>query len=109
MKRFRSAGVWDGWKDPESGEWVRSCAIITGPANDRVEFVHDRMPVMLPRERWEEWLDPENEDVEALQGLLVPAPAELVTLYPVSTRVNTPRNNAPENLDRDPDAPAPPA
>lgn len=100
---FAFAGLWERWKHPESGEWLRSCAIVTGDANSVVAPIHDRMPVVLPREHWDAWLDPENDDVDALKKLLVPAPDAGVATYPVSTRVNSPRNNSPENLDPEPD------
>ena len=99
---FAFAGLWERWRDPETDEWLRTCTIITGDPNKIVRPIHDRMPVVLPREHWDEWLDPTNDDVEALRKLLVPAPDGAVEAYPVSTRVNSPRNNAPENLDEEP-------
>lgn len=98
---FAFAGLWDRWKDPGTEEWLRSCAIITGDANPVVRTIHDRMPVVLPRKHWDAWLDPANSDVDALRKLLVPAPAKAVAAYPVSSRVNSPRNNSPENLDEE--------
>ena len=65
--------------------WVRSCTIITGEPNETVAPIHDRMPVMLPPSAWDDWLDPENDDVDTLGKLLVPAPASLITAHPVST------------------------
>lgn len=100
---FAFAGLWERWHDPEADEDVRSCTIITGDANKVVEPIHDRMPVVLPREHWDEWLDPDNNDVESLRRLLVPLSDDLVAAYPVSTRVNSPRNNSPENLDPEPE------
>jgi putative SOS response-associated peptidase YedK len=90
------AGLWDSWRPTkDSDERVRSCTIVTGPPNDRVAELHDRMPVVLPREVWDAWLDPDNDDVGALQGLLVAAPSELFELVPVSTAVNTVTNDGP--------------
>ena len=54
--------------------------------------IHDRMPVILPPSAWDAWLDPDNDDLEALGKLLVPAPAHLIHLQPVSTEVNNVRN-----------------
>ena len=54
--------------------------------------VHDRMPVMLPANAWQEWLDPGNNDIDELQGLFVPAPDTLLTMHKVSTDVNNVRN-----------------
>ncbi|MBI2168810.1 MAG: SOS response-associated peptidase [Actinobacteria bacterium] len=104
---FAFAGLWERWHDKaadasEEGADVRSCTIITGLPNSIVAPIHDRMPVVLPREHWDAWLDPENDDVEALKKLLVPAPAEAIAVYPVRTQVNSPRNNRPDNLDPDP-------
>jgi putative SOS response-associated peptidase YedK len=95
------AGLWEVWKVPEGNDsglggpdgWLRSCAIVTGPANAVLEPIHDRMPVVLPESAWEEWLDPDNHDVDALSRLLVPAPAEWFEAYTVSTTVNNARNN----------------
>ena len=54
--------------------------------------LHDRMPVILPRSAWEQWLSPAETDVELIGKLLVPAPSELITFHPVSTEVNNARN-----------------
>ena len=58
--------------------------------------VHDRMPVILPPSAWDDWLDPDNDDIETLGKLLVPAPPDITRLTPVSTQVNSVRNNGPE-------------
>ena len=52
------AGLWAVWKDPATGLWVPSAAVITTEANDAVGRIHDRMPVLLPRDAWARWLDP---------------------------------------------------
>lgn len=98
------AGLWELWDDPDDpdGSPLKSCTIITGPPNELVAKIHDRMPVVLPRERWDEWLDPGNDDTEALGQLLVAAPAEMFEAYPVSTRVNKPQHKGPENVEPDP-------
>lgn len=87
------AGLWERWRPPE-GDLVRSTTIITGPANDRIAEVHDRMPIVLPPSAWEQWLDPDFGDTAALRGLLVPAPSQLFTLHPVSREVNNPRRKS---------------
>lgn len=92
------AGLWERWKRPE-GDPVRSTTIITGPANDRVAEVHDRMPVVLPPSAWEQWLDPDCDDASALRGLLVPAPSKLFTFHPVSREVNNPRRKSPHLIE----------
>jgi putative SOS response-associated peptidase YedK len=57
------------------------------------------MPVMLPPDAWDTWLDRDNRDLEALQDLLVPAPSGLIRMHPVSTEVNNVRNNGPHLVD----------
>lgn len=71
---FGFAGLYEEWKSPDQ-QTVRTCTIITTVANELVEPVHDRMPVMLPREKESVWLDPANQDRESLQSLLAPYPA----------------------------------
>ena len=99
------AGLWEVWRpktDPEGqgvAEELHSCTIITGQPNDKVAEVHDRMPVILPPSAWERWLDPEVQDVDLLGAFLVPAPSELIDLYPVSTEVNNVRNKGAHLLD----------
>lgn len=94
------AGLWERWK-PRQGDdvhddadtWVRSCTIITGEPNDLVTAIHDRMPVVLPPSAWDAWLDPADADLDTLGELLVPAPSALFVAHPVSTRVNSVRND----------------
>jgi len=94
------AGLWEVWRPKdEEGDLVRSCTIITGEPNEKMAEIHDRMPVMLPPSAWAEWLDPENDDLETLGKLLVPAPASLITMHPVSTAVNNARSKGAELAD----------
>ncbi|CAN5857395.1 SOS response-associated peptidase [soil metagenome] len=86
------AGLWAVWKDPETGLWVPSAAVITTAANRLVSAIHDRMPVLLPREAWEDWLDTQVSDAEYLRSLLEPPPDDVLEMHPVSTRVNSVRN-----------------
>lgn len=92
------AGLWDLWRPPDDPEAhpLRSCTIITTEANELVGRVHDRMPVMLSRARWEGWLDPGNEDLDVVSGLLVPTAAEELEMFPVGPEVNDVRNDSPE-------------
>jgi len=90
------AGLWATWRDPESGEELFTCTILTTSANDLMESVHHRMPVILAHEDWDTWLDPENTDTDELAKLLVPAPEEMLTLWPVDPAVGNVRNNRPE-------------
>jgi putative SOS response-associated peptidase YedK len=99
------AGLWEVWRNTANpDEELRSCTIITASANDKIAEIHDRMPVILPPSAWETWLAPEVDDLDLLGSFLVPAPTELLDLYPVSTEVNNVRNKGPHLLDRvDPD------
>jgi putative SOS response-associated peptidase YedK len=93
------AGLWEIWHDKNLGDdapRIRSCVIITTDANDVVRPVHDRMPAVLPESAWDAWLDAENNDVEKLQHLLVPAPPEEFEAWPVPLLVNKADNNGPE-------------
>jgi putative SOS response-associated peptidase YedK len=94
------AGLWAVWKDPATGLWVPSAAVITTDANRAMSAIHDRMPVLLPREAWDDWLDPTLDDQEYLLSLLVPAPDDVLDMVPVSTRVNNVRNDGPELIVR---------
>jgi putative SOS response-associated peptidase YedK len=93
------AGLWAVWKDPATGSWVPSAAVITTEANRRVATVHDRMPVLLPREVWDDWLDRTVDDEAYLLSLLVPAPDAVLEMRPVSTKVNDVRNQGPELIE----------
>lgn len=95
------AGLWAEWRGTVAGErvTVRSTTILTTEANETMQPVHDRMPVILPRRAWDEWLDPGNRAVERLEGLLVPAPPTLLVMHPVSTEVNNARNEGSHLVD----------
>jgi putative SOS response-associated peptidase YedK len=93
------AGLWSAWRDKEAGpdaDWLHSATVVTTSANATMSPIHDRMPVILPQSAWSTWLDPENQDLEMLSGLLVPAPDTLLTVHAVSTAVNNVRNKGPE-------------
>ncbi|MBR0651009.1 SOS response-associated peptidase [Roseomonas terrae] len=100
------AGLWDGWKQPE-GEWLRSYTIVTCASAGRQALLHERMPVILPREAWDRWLDPTAGDTELL-GLLKPAEDALLGFWPVPTRVGRVAENDAGLIARDPLAVAPP-
>ena len=93
------AGLWSAWRDKTAGpdaDWLHSATVVTTSANGTMAPIHDRMPVILPQSAWATWLDPANDDIESLSGLLVPAPDTLLDLHPVSTDVNNVRNKGPE-------------
>jgi len=84
---FAFAGLWDGWKDP-SGNWIKTCSIITTTPNVVTSAVHDRMPVILDPDNYDLWLDPGMNDMAAVSDLLKPYDARLMRCYPVSSRIN---------------------
>ncbi len=98
------AGIWSPWRDP-AGDWQRSCAVITTPANTEVATLHDRMPAILPADAWDLWLDPTVRDTDALQSLLVPWDGDALLLQPVSRLVNRVVNEGPALLRPDPPEP----
>lgn len=91
---FAFAGLWERWNSPQ-GDEVLSCAIITTEPNEFMAKIHNRMPVILPRAAYEQWLDPAEQKPELLQPLLKPYPAEEMAAYAVSTVVNNPGNDTP--------------
>ncbi len=89
---FAFAGLWTSRTDPETGELLESCTIITTRPNELIAPVHDRMPVILPRDTESVWLDPDFPKDQAL-ALLQPYPAGLMQAIAASTRVNSTRND----------------
>jgi putative SOS response-associated peptidase YedK len=106
------AGLWEVWRVPDGPDgvkggaaaidgvgddgWLRSCVIVTTSANDLLSPIHERMPVVLPESAWPAWLDPANDDTDALRRLLVPAPDDIFEVWPVSAAVNKADNNTPD-------------
>jgi putative SOS response-associated peptidase YedK len=87
---FAFAGLWERWKNPADDTVVRSCTIITCPANELVAPIHDRMPVILAPADHARWLDPAATDG---RSLLAPCPAVWLESVAVSPRVNNPRHD----------------
>ncbi|MGA7630856.1 MAG: SOS response-associated peptidase [Terriglobales bacterium] len=92
---FAFAGLWDRWKDP-SGNWIKTCSILTTAANAVTAPVHDRMPVILDPDGYEIWLDPGMTNVDAVSDLLKPYDPRQMRCYPISTRVNSTANDDEE-------------
>jgi putative SOS response-associated peptidase YedK len=92
---FAFAGIWDCWKDP-SGNWMKTCSILTTTPNTVTAPVHDRMPVILDPDAYDLWLDPGMKDVSAASDLLRPYDARHMRSYPVSTRINHVMNDDEE-------------
>lgn len=89
---FAFAGLWEIWQTAE--DLILSCTIITTNPNELMASIHNRMPVILPAAAYEQWLDPAERRPEQLNDLLKPFPAELMTAYPVSKLVNSPKNDS---------------
>jgi putative SOS response-associated peptidase YedK len=91
---FAFAGLYEMWKDVE-GKEIKSYTIITTQPNDLMATIHNRMPVILNKEDEELWLNPDVVEPERLLSLLTPYPEKEMEAYPISTKVNSPKNNEP--------------
>jgi putative SOS response-associated peptidase YedK len=89
---FGFAGLYNKLIDAE-GKPLFSFAIITCPSNEKVKEIHHRMPVILKEKDENLWLDPKDDDFEKLFKILKPYPPENIKFYPISIRVNNPRND----------------
>ncbi|MBG0815196.1 SOS response-associated peptidase [Planomonospora sp. ID82291] len=95
------AGLYEFWRDrgrpdDDPDAWLVTCTVLTTSAVDAAGRVHDRMPMLIERDRWGEWLDPGVPDA---QGFLIPAGSTGLVTHPVSTAVNSVRNNGPELIE----------
>lgn len=90
---YAVAGLYEWWPGKDGAEPIETYTVITTEANDIVAGLHDRMPVILPEQHYAAWLDPKNEKTDELRRLLKPYPAEEMRAYPVSSRVNAPKND----------------
>jgi putative SOS response-associated peptidase YedK len=96
--RIFMAGLWSVWRD--GGAPLLSCTILTTDSVGELQRIHDRMPLIMPREHWDAWLDPDNTVGEAL---LAPPSEDLIAqleIRPVSQQVNSVKNNSPDLVDR---------
>jgi putative SOS response-associated peptidase YedK len=93
------AGLWESWRGEADQQAVESCTIITTEANALTRPIHDRMPVILEPACYDVWLDAAVDNIEALLPLLRPLPADAMTADPVSTHVNSPRNDDPRCIE----------
>src|SRR5262249_59069117 len=82
---FGLAGIWENWKEPASGEWIRTFAIITTDANELVDKIHNRMPLILSRYDYARWLGEEPDP----HDLMRPFPSGLMRTWPISRRGST--------------------
>jgi putative SOS response-associated peptidase YedK len=101
------AGIYELWRnsqvpDDHEDAWYWSASIITTQATDDIGQIHDRTPMVIAPESWTDWLDPANNERESLLAVMRPATTSGsggLTSYPVSTAVNTVRNNGPSLIE----------
>jgi putative SOS response-associated peptidase YedK len=98
------AGIYELWRDrdlPDDHEraWLWTAAIITTDAPDELGRIHDRMPMIIGKGHWSDWLDPANDNPADLRELLTPAVTGGLVWHPVSTQVNSVRHNGPELIE----------
>jgi len=98
------AGLYEWWADPslpeaDPGRWLLSCTVLTTTTQDALGHVHDRSPVIIPRDRFAEWLSPDLTAKDDVQHLLDSLPEPTLTPRIVSPRVNSVRNNGPELIE----------
>jgi putative SOS response-associated peptidase YedK len=93
------AGLYGLWKSPE-GEEILSCAIITTESNDLIRPIHDRMPVIIPKDKEDIWLSPDITDKKRLMPLLTPYQSEEMEMFKVSSSMNSPEKDNPEIIER---------
>jgi len=92
---FAFAGLWEVWYSKD-GDKILSCNIITTEPNELLTKIHNRMPVILPPDTYQEWLAVDEQNPEQLDHLLRPYPANELIAFPVSRQVNSPQNDSPE-------------
>jgi putative SOS response-associated peptidase YedK len=96
---FGMAGLYNLWTSPE-GKQICTTTIITTDANETLKPIHDRMPVITPLDKIDLWLDPSVHEKEKLLPILKPYPDKELELYEVSMKVNSPKNDSAENIQK---------
>lgn len=91
---FAIAGLWEHWESL-GGQAIETCTLLTTEPNELLAPIHNRMPVILDPNDYEQWLDPAQPQVDRLKSLLRPYPPVLMTASPVTLRVNNPKNDDP--------------
>ncbi|NDL60047.1 SOS response-associated peptidase [Phytoactinopolyspora mesophila] len=97
------AGIYEFWRDREKPDdpdaWLTTFTIITTNATDDIGHIHDRMPMTVHRDNWQNWLDPRINDPANIRDLMAPPPPGSLDVYPVSKAVNNVKNNGPQLID----------
>jgi len=96
---FAMAGLYNKWISPD-GEEIMTNTIITTESNDLIRPLHDRMPVILPEDNYADWLISDIVDPSSLLKMLKPYPSDELEVYEVTSKVNSPAVNTPENIQR---------
>lgn len=95
---FALAGIWDNWRDPGTGEVIRTFCVVTCEPNDLMATIHDRMPVIIHPDDYARWLGEETDP----RDLLKPFPSDKMTMWKIDRKVGNVRNNTPDILDPEP-------
>nr|WP_138413479.1 SOS response-associated peptidase [Sinomonas gamaensis] len=98
------AALFENWPDPtlpqgHPDRWLRTCTIITGPASDTLGYIHDRTPVIVPKDLWANWLNPEITSEDDVRSLIDSMPEPHLMPRVVSNLVNSVQNNGPELIE----------
>ena len=102
---FALAALWETWRDPTTGEDIRTFTVLTCAPNAMMATIHDRMPAILYERDYRRWLGYEPDP----RDLLVPFPADLMTMWPIGSKVGNPKNDTADILDpMQPEKPRPP-
>ena len=94
---FAFAGLCETWADRDGGE-IETAAIVTCEANETLAPIHERMPVIVPQDKFDAWLDCERIDAKSAIALVGKAPGDFLEAIEVSPRVNSVKNDSEENL-----------
>ncbi len=94
QRPFGFAGLYDTWRSRDGGS-LNTCTIITTASNEPLRSLHDRMPVIIPKDRESLWLNDSVTDEERLRSILNPSVSEALEIREVSTLVNSPLNDVP--------------
>lgn len=95
---FGFAGLWEHWQGG-TGAGIDSCTILTTAATETLRPLHDRMPVILPPQAYDRWLNRDQTATELQSLLHLDSPPELI-VYPVSPLVNSPAHDQPECIQK---------
>ncbi len=93
-KVFALAGLYSTFVDEQTKEKIKTVCIITCSANSFMEEIHHRMPVIIDEKYFDEWINPQNFDVDNLKKLLIPYPSDKMISFEVSNSVNNIRNDS---------------